>query len=115
MSQCHDDAAESDPPRSFAGHLVRALTGGALTMLISLGYRTGLFEAAAAGPGAMWGTELAGQMLARAGFGQVELLDSPWPQNCIFVCHPDKRKPRAGNHQPEITGRKPLARPRPQW
>ena len=26
------------------------LTGGALTMLISLGYRTGLFEAAAAGP-----------------------------------------------------------------
>lgn len=41
---------DADPPGSFAGHLVRTLTGGALTMLISLGYRTGLFEAAAAGP-----------------------------------------------------------------
>ena len=40
----------SEPPGAFAGHLVRTLTGGALTMLISLGYRAGLFEAAAAGP-----------------------------------------------------------------
>ena len=29
---------------------MQTLTGGALTMLISLGYRTGLFEAATAGP-----------------------------------------------------------------
>jgi hypothetical protein len=41
---------ESDPPGFVAGHLVQTLTGGALTMLMSLGYRTGLFEAAAAGP-----------------------------------------------------------------
>jgi hypothetical protein len=36
----------------------------------------------------MGGTELAGQMLARAGSGQVEILDSPRPQNCIMVCRP---------------------------
>jgi hypothetical protein len=36
----------------------------------------------------MWGNELAGQKLAQAGFGQVELLDSPRPQNCIFVGRP---------------------------
>ncbi|HTT52551.1 MAG TPA: class I SAM-dependent methyltransferase [Streptosporangiaceae bacterium] len=41
-----------------------------------------------AGLGAMWGTERASQMLAEAGFGQVELLDSPRPQNCIYVCRP---------------------------
>jgi hypothetical protein len=39
-----------------------------------------------AGLGAMWGTELACQLLARAGFSQVQMLDSPRPQNCIFVC-----------------------------
>ena len=50
MSPCHDGPVDSEPPGAFAGHLVRTLTGGALTMLISLGYRTGLFEAAAAGP-----------------------------------------------------------------
>ncbi len=36
---------DPDPPGSFAGHLLRTLTGGTLTMLISLGYQTGLFEA----------------------------------------------------------------------
>ncbi|MGP8000223.1 MAG: class I SAM-dependent methyltransferase [Streptosporangiaceae bacterium] len=41
-----------------------------------------------AGLGAMWGTERASQMLAQAGFGQVELLDSPRPQNCIYACRP---------------------------
>ena len=50
VSPCHDGPVDSEPPGAFAGHLVRTLTGGALTMLISLGYRTGLFEAAAAGP-----------------------------------------------------------------
>jgi Methyltransferase domain len=50
MSPCHDGPVDSEPPGAFAGHLVRTLTGGALTMLISLGYRAGLFEAAAAGP-----------------------------------------------------------------
>ena len=44
------DRVDGDPPGWFAGHVMATLTGGALTMLISLGYRTGLFEAAAAGP-----------------------------------------------------------------
>jgi SAM-dependent methyltransferase len=38
------------------------------------------------GLGAMWGQELAGAMLADAGFADVEVLDSPRPQNCIYVC-----------------------------
>lgn len=41
-----------------------------------------------AGLGAMWGTELAHDMLAAAGFGQVEVVDSPRPQNCIYICRP---------------------------
>ena len=36
--------------------------------------------------GAVWGTELSGQMLADAGFTQVTVLDSPRPQNCVYVC-----------------------------
>ena len=39
-----------------------------------------------AGLGAMWGIERARQMLAEAGFGQVDVLDSPRPQNCIHAC-----------------------------
>jgi protein-L-isoaspartate O-methyltransferase len=39
-----------------------------------------------AGLGAMWGTELACQMLADAGFSDVEVIDSPRPQNCLYVC-----------------------------
>jgi hypothetical protein len=41
---------DRDQPASFADHLVGTLTGGALTMLISVGYRVGLFEAATPGP-----------------------------------------------------------------
>lgn len=41
-----------------------------------------------AGLGAMWGTELACQMLSEAGFTDVTVLDSPRPQNCIYVCRP---------------------------
>lgn len=41
-----------------------------------------------AGLGAMWGTELARQMLSDAGFTDVAVLDSPRPQNCIYVCRP---------------------------
>jgi hypothetical protein len=71
--------------QAFAG----ALPLAALCYAISLMYCTpaGL-DGGGAALGAIWGTELAGQMLARAGFGQVELLDSPRPQNCIFVCRP---------------------------
>lgn len=39
-----------------------------------------------AGLGAMWGIEVACRMLAEAGFGQVEVMDSPRPQNCIYAC-----------------------------
>jgi winged helix-turn-helix protein len=94
---------------AFAARMLSTLTGGALTMLVSVGHRTGLFEAAARGPatsavlaeraglaeryvrewlGAMWGTELARDMLTAAGFGQVEVVDSRRPQNCIYICRP---------------------------
>lgn len=39
-----------------------------------------------AGLGTVWGIQLARQMLADAGFTRVEVLDSPRPQNCIYVC-----------------------------
>ena len=48
-------------------------------MTVSLAY-------GGAGLGAVWGIEKARQMLAEAGFRRVELLDSPRPQNCIYVC-----------------------------
>jgi hypothetical protein len=41
---------DHDHRASFAEHMITTLTGGALTMLVSVGYRTGLFEAAARGP-----------------------------------------------------------------
>jgi SAM-dependent methyltransferase len=48
-------------------------------MTVSLAY-------GGAGLGAVWGIEKAKEMLAEAGFGRVEVLDSPRPQNCIYVC-----------------------------
>ena len=48
-------------------------------MTVSLAY-------GGAGLGAVWGIEKAKAMLADAGFGRVEVLDSPRPQNCIYVC-----------------------------
>ncbi len=39
-----------------------------------------------AGLGTVWGIQLARQMLAQAGFTRVEVLDSPRPQNCMYVC-----------------------------
>jgi SAM-dependent methyltransferase len=36
--------------------------------------------------GAMWGTDTARRMLADAGFTEVTVLDSPRPQNCVYVC-----------------------------
>ncbi len=38
------------------------------------------------GLGAVWGEESARQMLSDAGFNDVKVIDSPRPQNCIFVC-----------------------------
>lgn len=39
-----------------------------------------------AGLGIMWGRQAAIQALAEAGFTQVEVLQTPRPQNCMFVC-----------------------------
>jgi SAM-dependent methyltransferase len=39
-----------------------------------------------AGLGAMWGEEAARRMLAETGFTRVEVVDSPRPQNAIFIC-----------------------------
>lgn len=39
----------------------------------------------------MWGIEQARELLAEAGFTDVEVLDSPRPQNGIFVCRGEER------------------------
>jgi ubiquinone/menaquinone biosynthesis C-methylase UbiE len=39
-----------------------------------------------AGLGAVWGEQTARKMLAEAGFRNVKVVDTPRPQNCIFVC-----------------------------
>jgi SAM-dependent methyltransferase len=41
-----------------------------------------------AGLGTIWGIQTARRMLAEAGFSKIEVLDSPRPQNCIYVCRP---------------------------
>ena len=41
-----------------------------------------------AGLGTVWGEALARHMLSDAGFGSVEVVDSPRPQNCIYICRP---------------------------
>jgi ubiquinone/menaquinone biosynthesis C-methylase UbiE len=38
------------------------------------------------GLGTVWGVQLAREMLAEAGFARVDVLDTPRPQNCMFVC-----------------------------
>jgi ubiquinone/menaquinone biosynthesis C-methylase UbiE len=38
------------------------------------------------GLGTVWGEQTARQLLADAGFKAVTVLDTPRPQNCIFVC-----------------------------
>lgn len=39
-----------------------------------------------AGLGTVWGQQLAKRMLAEAGFDNVQILDTPRPQNCSYVC-----------------------------
>ncbi len=39
-----------------------------------------------AGLGTVWGEQTARRLLAEAGFGSVEAVDAPGPQNTIFVC-----------------------------
>ena len=38
------------------------------------------------GLGTVWGEQTARRMLHEAGFGSIEVLDTPRPQNCMFVC-----------------------------
>ncbi|HWN33462.1 MAG TPA: class I SAM-dependent methyltransferase [Pseudonocardia sp.] len=38
------------------------------------------------GLGAVWGRELATEMLTAAGFTEIRVLDSPRPQTCVYVC-----------------------------
>jgi ubiquinone/menaquinone biosynthesis C-methylase UbiE len=38
------------------------------------------------GLGTVWGEQTARKLLAKAGFKTVKVLDTPRPQNCIFVC-----------------------------
>ena len=40
------------------------------------------------GLGTVWGLETAQRMLAEAGFADVTVIDSPRPQNCIYLCRP---------------------------
>ncbi|MGW3961346.1 class I SAM-dependent methyltransferase [Amycolatopsis sp. NPDC005003] len=76
---------------NFSSHLENNVGNplAALTYAISLMYctTTSLAEGGAA-LGAVWGTEKAAEMLADAGFRHVEVLGSPRPQNCIYVCRP---------------------------
>jgi len=44
-----------------------------------------------AGLGTVWGIQLARRMLHEAGFRSVEVVDSPRPQNCIYVCRKEER------------------------
>ena len=41
-----------------------------------------------AGLGTVWGIQTARRMLADAGFSDIEVLDSPRPQNCIYLRRP---------------------------
>ena len=38
------------------------------------------------GLGTVWGEQTAREMLRAAGFGSIEVLDTPRPQNYMFVC-----------------------------
>ena len=69
----------------LAGNIGHPLA--ALCYAISLMYCTPVSLAeGGAGLGTMWGTELARELLAGAGFRTVQVLDSPRPQNCIYAC-----------------------------
>jgi SAM-dependent methyltransferase len=47
--------------------------------------------AGGAGLGTVWGEQVARRLLAEAGFTRVDVLDSPRPQNCVYVCGKDDR------------------------
>jgi Rv2258c-like winged HTH domain/Methyltransferase domain len=76
---------------AFSSHLENNVGNplAPLTYAISLLYCTtvSLAEDGAA-LGALWGTETALGMLSSAGFTHVEVVASPRPQNCIYICRP---------------------------
>jgi SAM-dependent methyltransferase len=43
--------------------------------------------AGGAGLGTAWGEQTARRMLGEAGFGSIEVVDAPGPQNSIYICH----------------------------
>ena len=73
----------------FSSHVEENLGNPFATLYygISLMHRMTV-SLAAGGPGlgAVWGEQTARRMLAEAGFGKVNVVDTPRPQNCIFVC-----------------------------
>ena len=58
------EIADADRTRAFGARLLELLTGNVLTMLIGIGHRTGLFEAAARGPAT------SGELAVRAGLAE---------------------------------------------
>ncbi|WIX99190.1 class I SAM-dependent methyltransferase [Amycolatopsis mongoliensis] len=87
----HEDSLFFMVDTNFSSHVAKNVGNplAALCYSISLMYctTTSLAEGGAA-LGAMWGTETAREMLADAGFGHVDVLGSPRPQNCIYACRP---------------------------
>ncbi len=64
-----------------------------------------------AGLGTVWGIQVARRMVAEAGFTRVEVVDSPRPQNCIFICKKgaavpaEKSRRNSGFSGPSESGR----------
>ncbi|MFC4942007.1 class I SAM-dependent methyltransferase [Pseudonocardia sp. GCM10023141] len=58
---------------------------------------TSLADGEGAGLGAMWGQELACEMLAAAGFDDVQVIDSPRAQNCTYICRAAELGASAGS------------------
>jgi len=50
------------------------------------------------GLGTVWGIQLARRMLHEAGFSSVEVVDSPRPQNCIYICKKAQGRDTTGHH-----------------
>jgi hypothetical protein len=75
----HGDVRAPGRARSVVDGVTRPGTRRQMTISLAEG---------GAGLGTVWGIQTARRMLADAGFSSVEVLDSPRPQNCIYVCQP---------------------------
>jgi SAM-dependent methyltransferase len=97
----HPDGTDSAGTEAFGGRLLELLTGHALTMLISIGYRTGLFEATALGPA----TSL--ELAARAGLDERYVREwlAAMVAGRIISYHPDAGwYALPAEHAPLLTG-----------